>query len=87
MKPGYPQQIHGRYIGMLFIFLLDNGESMNKVKFNINHNNMDDDLNKKEKEVDNFLPTSMDASIYFIQQYCKVSQKLKCDFYCFHFII
>ena len=49
-------------LAMLFIFLLDNDELMNEVKFSIGNS-----LNS-----DDFHPTSIDASIYFIQQYSKV---------------
>lgn len=51
---------------MLFIFLLDNDELMNEIKFPV----VNSALNS-----DNFYPTSIDASIYFIQQYSKVQQK------------
>lgn len=53
------------FFKMLFIFLLDNEVEMNSIKF-INQNT-------NEQLNDSFYPTSMDASIYFIQQYSKVT--------------
>ena len=68
---------------MLFVFLLDNGEAMNEVKFvpytseQVNYNdkfNNHSNLNNKTYSLNSsFFPTSMDASIYFIQQYSKVT--------------
>lgn len=70
---------------MLFVFLLDNGEAMNEVKFvpytsqEVNYNNSFDNNNHLNSKTysfidrnSSFFPTSMDASIYFIQQYSKV---------------
>ena len=64
---------------MLFIFLLDNDELMNEIKFPSSYS-MENVLNREimslnsySKSIDTFLPTSMDASIYFIQQYSKVN--------------
>ena len=59
---------------MLFIFLLDNGGSMNAVKFPNVSGNVDGNINDNINNNESFHPTSMDASIYFIQQYCKVQE-------------
>ena len=69
---------------MLFIFLLDNDELMNEIKFSNSFSsigspsvsekssNLSLSTSKSLKSLDPFLPTSMDASIYLIQQYSKV---------------
>ena len=66
---------------MLFIFLLDNDDLMNEIKFPSsfsmetpsNFGTYSANSSSNSKSLDTFLPTSMDASIYFIQQYSKVN--------------
>lgn len=65
---------------MLFIFLLDNDLNMNQVKFTLPSNlDPNEGIISSNSNLNDttFLPTSMDASIYFIQQFTKVKDYFK----------